>query len=551
MNREPLEKLCAGELSKARIDRAASELPTASVTTAGAGLAANPTAATTASSVASAARTPDAIPVGPSPLDASRKLAPLTTLQELVERLAYVLEHDTDIDEFERVAGALVEAAPIPFDAAHLFLPVIKRATHVTKPMSRALAALLGAILTGKPISVETPSHQQDERPPASVLLVARMRDLAAVAAQGKGVTPLSAATHQRGFIDPALFVERVAEHQRRKIESPPSEQMTALLRLFPQATSETRARMRELQDTPLTRALRFALGDDDVAFDEQDDLLSAAKLIRNPTADDGYSWRVITRPYTFEGRSLTHAYIEITRVTAPVGLSAAAIAMLRIPPAEAADAQPWFRRWRFGGADEGVIRYSSSLLPSDPAPFFAEAAFIIATNIDWWEAQWANKAYLDPLLDPTIDLTPMATLTLALGLAGKEPGQTALCIDALASAALARDSTGNPRLNGIALGTAIRDLLAAELAKAARYAKSLRAALRINPSLATPLVELLGAALEARPDDPPKDTAMLLELLQEILVANRMALPERVRQALGILRIGGKGRAVRKALLG
>jgi len=67
---------------------------------------------------------------------------------------------------------------------------------------------------------------------------------------------------------------------------------------------------------------------------------------------------------------------------------------------------------------------------------------------------------------------------------------------------------------------------------------------------LAPALVVVLSAAAVARPADPPKDTAALLELLLEILVANGIRLPADAAVAINTLQIGGRGNAVRKELL-
>ena len=59
----------------------------------------------------------------------------------------------------------------------------------------------------------------------------------------------------------------------------------------------------------------------------------------------------------------------------------------------------------------------------------------LLSRNLDWWEAQWENAAYLRQLLHSDVPMKPMATLVLAIGLAGKEPGQAAIAIDALVQA--------------------------------------------------------------------------------------------------------------------
>ena len=168
----------------------------------------------------------------------------------------------------------------------------------------------------------------------------------------------------------------------------------------------------------------------------------------------------------------------------------------------------------------------------------------MIGGNLDWSEAQWQNRAYLQLLSDPTVELTLPGTLLLAAGLAGKEPGQTALAVDALVQA-LREDRVDVPMLGGV-----MRDMVRSSLAKSARYARSLQAALRIEPALSPGVIELLCVMLEASPDDPPRDTALLLALLHETVVATRYALTERERTTISRLKLSGRARAAQEALL-
>jgi hypothetical protein len=137
-----------------------------------------------------------------------------------------------------------------------------------------------------------------------------------------------------------------------------------------------------------------------------------------------------------------------------------------------------------------------------------------------------------------------MATLILAVALAGKEPGQTAVAVDVLVQ------SSVEGRLGAKLLAAQVAELVRTGHAACARYAKSLAAALRIDETVAPVLIEVLSAAATARPADPPKDTAALLELLLEILVANDIRLPADATAAINALQIGGRGNAIRKELL-
>jgi hypothetical protein len=190
------------------------------------------------------------------------------------------------------------------------------------------------------------------------------------------------------------------------------------------------------------------------------------------------------------------------------------------------------------------MVPWSALLLPSDLEGFFAEGASMIGNNLDWWEAQWWTHAYLRPLLDPTVPTTRMAALLLSLGLCAKEPGQAALAIDALAlRLRLSSDASAS-------IGQTLRTLLTGQFILPSRLTKSLRAALRIDPSLDVPVFEALAEAVQATPTAPMKDLNKLLELLQETQLTSRRVLSETARAALGALEIGGRGATLRGALL-
>lgn len=463
-------------------------------------------------------------------LDPSRKLVPLPSDAELVECIAHVFENDTDIDSFERAIAGLVQAAPLLEASRARFGPVLRRAAKVRKPMARELARLLGFVATGTRANTH-PSHDQGGRPsPVEGLLIARINDLMDLAAEGVGLPPLSTPTHVRGVIDPMEFVQRVAAYQSQGVQVPQSDQILGLRRLATGATGEVRARARTLRDAPLTRALRYALGDDlEPAGDLE--LFAVTACIRNPRTDPRYAWHVKSLSHEVHGKTYVNYFLEVTAGNAPDRTSADAGNYFRGPP-------------RFGGIDEGTITYSATLLPSDLAAFFADGARSIGNNINWWEAEWQNSAYLRLLLDPTVEMTDSATLVLALGLAGKEPGQTAIAVDALVQA------KAEARLDGLRLGQMMGELLITSLVKGARYAKSLRAALRIDADLASVIFDVLCAAFDALVSNPPKDCAVLLELMQEVMLISQRALPETTCSAIGKLTLGGKSRTLQRSLL-
>jgi hypothetical protein len=336
------------------------------------------------------------------------------------------------------------------------------------------------------------------------------------------------------------------------------AEQVRALLRLAPARSLP--AQVHALTDAPFVRALRYALGDD-IPPGAERALFAAAARIRHSGADDlalearhpglgpdgalaaRYAWRVRTDSHVAQGETYTHHYFELD-------VEPRAVRSLEDLPAVLRhcmeDVEHRYLHWRsFAGVDAGAICYSATLLPSDLQAFFAEGARMMGGNIDWWEAQWQNRAYLEPLLDPATPMGPMACLLLVLALAGKEPGQAAIAVDALVHAhAQGRFESSQ------ALGDTLRALLATPLLKAARLHRSLQAALRADSGIAGFVFELLCAALQARPEEPPRDIAALLGLTLELKVAGERTLPSAARQALSVMKLSGSGRTLQRELL-
>ena len=201
------------------------------------------------------------------------------------------------------------------------------------------------------------------------------------------------------------------------------------------------------------------------------------------------------------------------------------------------------FGRWQTE-RDGACIRFAASLMPNDLEPFFAEGAHALGNNLDWWEATWHNRAYLDVLLAPTTPMTPMARLMLAVALAGKEPGQTALAIDALANC------LQDGRLLAHAMGDTLAAVWATPLVKGARLAKSLTAAAQAHAAMPGAVYQMLCAMVVTSPEVPRKDGAPLLELMLELQLAQGLALPPATRQVLTAMRLTGKGKAAQLALL-
>lgn len=503
-------------------------------------------------------------PVQLSPLDPSRALAPLTQVPDLVEHMAYALENTNDVDAWERVAAALVRLAPIPPQEHAAFLALKKRAKRLewkTKPLGFALARLMACAVDAEVMAPGAMTLQPDEAVNTENFIAWRTYSLIDQAATGLGLAPLSAPTHRGGFIDPRQLVARIAAYQQAGAGMAVPEQVFALLRLVPASVDADAAHAalqeaRRLKDQPVVRALRHALGDKVDVPPASDAnaraLFVAAARIRNPYTDDAPTLAAYgcLGP---GGPVATRLDWHVTSSDPSEGYVFHTLHVTHTPPLRAADENHFGialctkhltgSQWGTE-AEASHIRFAASLLPSDLEPFFAEAARAIGNNLDWWEARWQNRAYLDMLLEPTTPMTPMACLVLGLALAGKEPGQTALAVDALAC------SVQDGRLNLTTLGGALARLWATPLVKGARYGKSLTAATQAHATMPAAVFALLCTLVEVRPDAPRKDLAPLLELLLELKLAHPLTLPARTITALASMRLSGKSKLAVQGIL-
>lgn len=481
----------------------------------------------------------------PAPLDAARKLVPIVELDELVQTIAFVFENDEQVDEFERALDALVRLAPQLANARSELSPVIKRAAKLsadTRPVGAALALLLAFVIDANIFEASRNIHTSDHD------LRRRIADLTAFAALGTGLSALSCATHRRGFIDPLVLADRIEAHSLAGISAQLDEQVRAILRLPSDPGTAALERFRTMAQTPLVQACRYALGDD-VEVGAERALFLAACRIRHPGQDDPrvlatygdvgpdgalaarYKWTVSEHRY----EKTVSYHLGMERPQAQDGLDASLIAVHRNNVED----------WRgYFGETEGSLLYAASVVPASLERFFAEGAFQIGYNTDWWEARWYDKAFLSLLMDPTVPATPHAVKMVALALGAKEPGQTALAIDVFVALLLEQ------RADVQAIASEIRWFVLGLMGKNARYAKSLASAARAHPAMPAAVVAALCIMLDSGAAAVPKDTGPLLELLLELLLVHGLALPAGARERIARLPLTGKAKAAQKDLL-
>jgi hypothetical protein len=352
----------------------------------------------------------------------------------------------------------------------------------------------------------------------------------------------LSAPTHRGGWIGSCTLVERAKAYTGPQPQQDLHDQVLSLLRLAPEQRS-TALRQAGTCKGEYGDALRYALGGKLARIGPTASLWAAAARARAPFADDEavekrhpglgpdaglaarWSWKIVDRP----GLTNTVRFHDLVVERRPGA------------PAEIASDLPTvlLHSHKAGGWDVesgSNLSWLSYIWPVARESFFAAGACRIAHNLDWWEAQWNNRVYLELLLDADVPMKPMALLLLALGLAAKEPGESGLATDALIAA------SAEGRLDGRKLGQALGSLLTTGIVKAARWARTLAAAARVSPLHAQVVCLAIQYSLGGDPADSPRDLFALLELLLELLSESGepVSIPA-ARDYLGRLSGGGK----------
>jgi len=506
-------------------------------------------------------------------------IEPITTLDELIDRFAALLESPDSPVEVERVLDGVSRlCGERPQDFERLTDPLRKRAVKLVakercEPWSgylpHDLPELAVAWLCGK---VAEPVKQ--DRQDITYFLGMRMREVAERVASQQAAPLLGAPTHHGGWIDPRVLVERIREwtasgrlpHPVAKqvwagsSHYPHTDLIQALLRLAPEGRAEALSACQELQGE-VADALRYALGAEDLEIGKDAALWIAASRSRNPLADDPQLETQHPKQGPDTARRARPELQVDRRIFKDQGKEYVSVRVtLKVDPPVPRTTRPEIPTPLFYVDKEieiGTLRWLATIWPEGRHAWLAKGAWMIGENLDWWEAHWENRVYLEALLEPDVDLHGMGGNLLALGLAAKEPGESGLATDALIAA------VQDGRLTGRGLGDTFAYLLSlgiedspnpakpGGLINGARWAKTLANAARTSPLHAEVVHQALQLALGSAPSLRPADLAALLELLHELSISIEASIEEpEARSYLSLIKSGKSGKLA-QALLG
>jgi hypothetical protein len=477
----------------------------------------------------------------PSPIDPGRAIEALSSIEALVDVAVSVLETGEPADDLERVLDAVGRLSGARLDhPVRLTAAIARRAATIlarreSRPFTgidaRAdVAAVLLSWTAGELVAPARISASAD--PGAGAFLSARARELAEAVADDRPFVGVSAPTHAGGWIDPAALVDRLDAH-------PPASTLdlvAAILRLAPDGREAARDTAAGLTGEAGS-VVRYALGGQEQIGPTAAWWVAAAR-VRAPGQDDpavekrhprlgpdaGLAAR--TRLTAREPRrSFAGLVLEIEPpLPAGVGVDLPTVLMLHSPSTFS-----WTRR-----SDSAMPRWIATIQPGDREAWSAAGSLLMARNVDWWSAEWANRVFLEPFIDPATSIGPHARTLLGIALAAKEAGERGLAADVV------RLTLADGRLTGSTLGESLTAAATVGCDRPNRWARSLADVAGASDDHAAMVAEGIANSLPALAGRPQAKLVPLLRLLDELLADTGRPAVEAARPPLETLLSAG-----------
>ncbi len=404
----------------------------------------------------------------------ARRISPIDTLDDLLERFSFVLENPDDPVEIESVLdGILRIEIPRLDEFNRLVGPLGKRAKALVKRrpdnwIIYNLAILALSYVDRKNRFPADPVYNFSGR--IHLFFRSHFEYVADNIEAGNVLPLLSMPTHGRAFINPEVLISRYETLIDLRTEPPVPEQVLSLLRLdVKESIGESVVLSSGTNE--FSQAVLFAMGKD-VPIGDTAALWVAAACVRDPY---GECQEVLARfgaigPDT--GLPASYRYwVDVDEYTwCWLKLESDP----EIPLDASSDHLTMLFHGRHGlqysnsecSEDEGVIRWAATIWPSNLESFFCDGSKGIGLDDN---AQWHRKAFFEPLIEVDVPLKEMAILLVAIGLGAVEPGLKGIATDIVIT------SLDDGRLDVPKLAECMGELLPTGYITVARWTKVLK----------------------------------------------------------------------------
>jgi hypothetical protein len=496
------------------------------------------------------------------PLDTTRAIEPITTVEALVEHLAGLLESAEDPDALERgLDGISRLCAERPNGFDRLVAPITKRArallARTAHPRREPFSGydprldLCGVALAWTAGEAPAPLAIDDHTVRTvgtGAFLAARAHELAERAATQRAGPLLAAPTHRGGWIVPSALVDRL---RATGGAADRHDFVGAVLRLAADGRAPALAAATGLPGEAAAAA-RYALGGDEPIGPTAAWWVAAAR-VRAPDADDpaverrhpglgpdaGRVAQLALRPTKRDPALMRGATALLVEPAPPRTIG------LDLPTVQQVVALVSWGSVYDPGRDPTQARWMETVRPGHREPRAAVAAFAIGDNVDWWTARWSDRVALEPYLDAWTPLGPMARLLVGTALGQREAGERGLAADVVITA------IEDGRLDAAALADGLERAAARGVDRPRRWADALGNAAAASPGHAAVVAEAIARVLPAVADRRPADLIDLVRLLQELVAELGQPVHPAAHDALKALSgTGGRLSGIARALL-
>lgn len=475
---------------------------------------------------------------------ADRVVTPVRDFTEMIDVMLAVIEQPDDPIELERALDAFSRlAVDRPFDYKDRTAALLQRAKGRPNSLSgwSTCSSELQSVVT---TWLEVGAIRGSVAATPEAFLRLRIDEILRRVRSKRSAPMLAMPTHG-AWIDPRVFVERVAQYGDSGTPIGKCDLVQALLRLAPEHRDEALASAARLtiRESP---AIRYALGGDETPPDRPGLLSLVRSVFVAETPHVVWAAASYARD-PFGAHAVSYRW-SVRRVPRPYRDSAEYFIDIESSPRIAASNSEWplslfetkVQRWIVGTRMD--IRHRQTIFPPNPtATFIAGVHSLVDRMFKPASAFTPTAEYLEPLLDPRTPITELAALALALALVTQDADARTMAGD------VAIALFGGGRLGGDELGGVYARLFRAEgFLKVRRLAAALDPIARISPAHALACARLLDELLASIAPPGPKDLHHLLLAYREVLASVRRDPDSRL---VPLLRsIGGSGKTAKLA---
>ncbi len=525
-----------------------------------------------------------------------QKIEPIETIDELIDAVAHAVEIVDSADEVERILDGISRLCDQkPDDFEKRTEPILKRINKDTaSETSRGLVhswgapfaiyQLLIAWLTGKKVTGQGPNKYASD---VWLPITARLNELTDRVLKKEAVVMLSSPTHEHGWIDSSVLVDRLLLLQERNIDLPKHDFLQALLRIAPDrkdkafiACSSLKGMLRHIMTWILNGAESSPNNDKEVENKSKIKTLTkkvvalfnrehvrkkdapfwlAAGRARFPLSDlsnlnflkhtkwgpDGlvpaqYHWEAeIKKQYNKWSKKIYY----INRLDLAIKPETMAPDKTAYYPTIALHMRK--EKWSaYGVHSPWLFQWISMMWLQNTDPFFATGIHSLDLRMDDNSSTFdPNFTFLEPLLETDRPISEMGSLALWLGLAGRDADARGYALDVLAEAI--EDGRAHPDI----LGPTLVKLGKNGWLKLNRLKATLGDTARLSSLHAYVIALILDQWLAAQ-DELPRDAHYLLTLILELNIKLGISLSENACLPLDKVKGSSKTAKLSKKLL-